>query len=340
MDLSLFDYAFPKELVAQRPIRPRDSSRLLVHDRTSGRTEHSHFRDLPNYLYPGDLLIFNDTKVFRARLKGRRDKTGGAAELLLLRKQADNTWEALVTPGRRLKPGSRVVFEGSDLRVEILERTSPGGRTIRFEGSADVMGELQRIGEVPTPPYIERVVTEEEEYQTVYAANVGAAAAPTAGFHFSSELLDRLKGQGVETAFVTLHIGIDTFRPMVARRIEDHVMHSECFHVPHATVEAVARAHRKGRRVVAVGTTTVRTLESAACSGDLQPASGWTKLYIRPGYAFRVVDALITNFHLPKSTLLVMVSAFAGREQILGLYQEAIQRRYRLFSFGDAMLIL
>ncbi len=354
MDITLFDYNLPTELIAQEPLRERDQSRLLVLERTTGAIQHRRFFEIGEFLRTGDLLVMNDTRVFRARLHGRKEPTGGKVEVLLLREVETGRWEALVKPGRNAKVGDTLSFGDGAVFVQVEDRTDFGGRLLRVEDARDFREKLRVIGEVPTPPYIHRPVSDESEYQTVYAREEGSAAAPTAGFHFTTALLERLRAQGVEQAFVTLHVGIDTFRPIHEKQVEQHQMHAEFYSVPAATAEAIERTRQRGGRVIAVGTTTVRTLESAAreksmgqwVNGSMgqertvAEGAGWTRLFITPGYGFRVVDAMVTNFHLPRSTLVVLVSAFAGRENILGAYSEAVQRRYRFYSFGDAMLIL
>jgi S-adenosylmethionine:tRNA ribosyltransferase-isomerase len=363
VNIALFDYNLPPELIAQQPLHERDQSRLLVLERATGAMQHRRFFEISEFLRTGDLLVLNDTRVFRARLRGRKEPTGGKVEVLLLREVEAGLWEALVKPGRNAKIGSVLSFGDGVLRVNVEERTDCGGRLLRVENVEDFRERLRRIGEVPTPPYVHCPVSDESEYQTVYAREEGSAAAPTAGFHFTTRLLEQLREQGVEQAFVTLHVGLDTFRPIHAEQIERHVMHAEFYHVPPATIAAIVRTRQRGGRVIAVGTTTVRTLESAAQdtgsglwvlgSGDSPPkahnpepttqnlaVAGWTRLFITPGFEFRVVDAMVTNFHLPRSTLLVLVSAFAGRDNVLRAYGEAVQRGYRFYSFGDAMLIL
>jgi S-adenosylmethionine:tRNA ribosyltransferase-isomerase len=341
-----FDYDLPERLIAQSPLAERDAARMLVLDPVHDRIQHALVRDLPRFLAPGDLLVLNDSRVIPARLRGRRQgpndmpgglADGGEAEVLLLRPQGPD-WEALVRPGRRLRAGSRVTFRGSPLRVEILEALPGGTRRVRLLGSAQPMREVERIGEMPTPPYIRERLLEPGRYQTVYARRDGSAAAPTAGLHFTPSLLEAIEGVGVELAFVTLHIGLDTFQPI---RVDDparHRIHREAFSIGAKTVAAISAARRRGGRVVAVGTTTVRALETCGASG-LRPGDGWTDLFIVPGFRFQVVDALLTNFHLPRSTLLMLVSAFAGRDRILDAYREAVRREYRFYSFGDCMLI-
>lgn len=346
MRVDLFDYELPEELIAQEPIEPRDAARLLVLDGATGGVEHRVFRDLPEYLQPGDCLVLNDTRVRRARLLGRREPGGGRVEVLLLHpvsRGADGqVWDALVRPGRKLLPGTRFVV-GVDgvpaIRGEVLERTPAGGRLVRLEGE-DLDAALERVGRVPLPPYIRRDLRDDERYQTVYAREPGSAAAPTAGLHFAPQLLQRIRDLGVRVASLTLHIGLGTFRPVRTEHVEQHRLHAEPFRVPSEVAEAVAAARREGRRVFACGTTVCRALEAAAGpDGTVRPGEGWTDLFIYPGYRFKVVDALITNFHLPRSTLLMLVCAFAGRERVLAAYREAVRLRYRFYSFGDAMLV-
>jgi S-adenosylmethionine:tRNA ribosyltransferase-isomerase len=353
MRLSEFDYDLPRQLIAQSPAEPRDSSRLLVLRRRTGEIEHCTFRELTKFLVEGDLLVLNDTKVIPARLRARKMPTGGQVELLLLTKREEDTWEALVR-GKRVIPGVRLDLvprerTGKDapdaVQVEVVADLGQGRRLLRF--SAPDSEILWGFGRVPVPPYIRQPLRSAESYQTVYARDPGSAAAPTAGLHFTLPLLKELQGQGVRLAFVTLHIGLDTFRPITEMDVEAHRLHSEWVRVSSEVAEAVEAAHRLGRRVVAVGTTSVRALESAARTREtrearrgISPWEGETSLYIRPGFSFRVVDGLITNFHLPRSTLLVMVSAFAGRGLIREAYRQAEDLGYRFYSFGDAMLIL
>ncbi len=383
--ISDFDYNLPPELIAQTPIEPRDASRLLVLNRTSGTLEHRHFRDIGEYLRPGDLLIANQSRVLPARLLGQRAETGGAVEVLLLAERPDlgpDHWETLVRPGRRLREGSRIVF-GDDtlpdscLQAEILQRTEAGGRIVRFFVNAGaqfiapsggvathnaqfiapsttgrnslrpyiaptVSQLIQQLGRMPLPPYIHENLADPERYQTVYARISGSAAAPTAGLHFTPHLLEQLRRQGVQIGFVTLHVGLDTFRPIECEEVSEHKMHSEEIELDTPTTELINETRRAGGRVVAVGTTSVRVLESVAgfYDGQIKPYQGHTRLFITPGYRFQAVDAMITNFHLPRSTLLLLVSAFAAKALIEKSYQEAIRERYRFYSFGDAMLIL
>jgi S-adenosylmethionine:tRNA ribosyltransferase-isomerase len=337
MRLADFDYTLPEELVAQRPASPRDASRLLVVRRDTGAIEHRIFREIGDYLRAGDVLVVNDTRVLPARLRGRRLPGGGAAEVLLLRPLADGSWEALVRPGRRLHRGTVVEMGGARLKIEIGERLADGRRVVRAVGGGDLLDVLRETGEVPLPPYIHEPVADPAEYQTVYARADGAVAAPTAGLHFTPHLMDGLRTRGITIVTLTLHIGLGTFQRVAAADVRGHRMEAEHFTI---TPEAVAAIGARRGRLIAVGTSTVRALETAAAGGALGASSGWTDLFIYPGFAFRLVDAMVTNFHLPRTTLLMLVSAFAGRDLILRVYEEAIRRRYRFYSFGDAMLIL
>jgi S-adenosylmethionine:tRNA ribosyltransferase-isomerase len=355
--IAAYDYRLPPELIAQTPLEPRDASRLLVLHRATGEIEHRAFRDIGEYLTPGDLLVANQSKVLPARLHGVKEPSGGQIEVLLLAARPDvgvDCWEALVRPGRRLREGRRLSFGAGALTAEIIGRTQSGERLLRLtprEGTLELA--LAGIGETPLPPYIHTKLADGERYQTVYAREPGSAAAPTAGLHFTPELLKSAQAHDVKLAFVTLHIGLDTFRPVGEERLADHKMHSEAISVDAETAHLVNATHARGKRVVAVGTTTVRALEAAAQMASVlrargespegslvAPIEGRTDLFIQPGYQFHAVDALITNFHLPRSTLLVLVSAFATRELILRAYEEAVRERYRFYSFGDAMLIL
>ncbi|GAV31549.1 MAG: tRNA preQ1(34) S-adenosylmethionine ribosyltransferase-isomerase QueA [Anaerosomatales bacterium] len=339
-----FDYDLPTGLIAQHPAEPRDACRLMVVERGSGQIDHKTFRDLPEYLHEGDVLVVNETRVLPARLKGAKDETGGAVEVLLLRPRYGTTWECLVRPGRRLKPGAKVVFgDGllTGLIVDVIEET--GGRVVTFsvrEGT--FMEAVHALGEVPLPPYITATLDDPEKYQTVYAAQEHSVAAPTAGLHFTEELLEKIQRQGVHLAKVELDVGLDTFRPVTAEDPREHRMHAEHYRVPAWTADAVNDAHRRGSRVFAVGTTTVRALESAYNEETrlVEASEGVTDLFILPGFSFGAVDALVTNFHMPRSTLLMMVSAFAGRDLIMRAYETAKRERYRFLSFGDAMLIV
>lgn len=340
MKTAELDYVLPPERIAQTPVEPRDSSRLLVLDRATGRMEHRVFRDIGEYLRPGDLLVANESRVIPARLFGRKAGTGGRAEILLLRRLGETTWEALVR-GRKMPPGSLLEF-GDELRARVESISPSGTRTLVFDRPVEPL--LDSLGVMPLPPYIHTPLSRPERYQTVYARTSGSAAAPTAGLHFTPELLERLRGQGVATAFVTLHIGLDTFKPIAESEIEKHAIHTEYCEVPAETAAAAVSARARGGRVIAVGTTAVRTLESAARPGPdgwtVGPYSGNTSLYIWPGYSYRVVDAMVTNFHLPRSTLLCLVSAFTGKHLMDRAYAEAIRQSYRFYSFGDAMLIM
>ncbi len=338
MRLADFDYRLPAELVAQRPVSPRDASRVLVVHRDTGSLEHRIFREIGDYLTAGDVLVVNDTRVLPARLRGRRVPGGGAAEVFLLRSAAGGSWEALVRPGRRLHQGTIVEVGRRAVRLEIGERLADGRRVVRVLGGGDMLDVLREAGEVPLPPYIHAPVQDPGEYQTVYARADGAVAAPTAGLHFTPELLARLRGQGVEIVTLTLHIGLGTFQRVAADDIRDHRMEVEHYTI---TPEAAAAVNARRGRLVAVGTSTVRALETvAAGDGRIAAATGWSGLFIYPGFAFRLVEGLVTNFHLPKTTLLMLVCAFAGRDLILRAYDEAMRQRYRFYSFGDAMLIL
>lgn len=337
MKVADFDYYLPTELIAQSPMEPRDHSRLLVLHREDGRLEHRHFYDLPDYLRPGDVLVFNDTRVIPARLLGRKD-SGARAEVFLLTRLQEGEWEVLVRPGKKLPEGAVINF-GPELSCQVLRRTDYGGRVVRFSYQGVFEEILDRLGETPLPPYIKLPLADKERYQTVYSRERGSAAAPTAGLHFTRELLERLRDKGCQEVFLTLHVGLGTFRPVSVEQVEEHVMHREFYSVPEETAAAVNAAKAEGRRIVAVGTTAVRTLEAAGAGGRLAAGKGWTNIFIYPGYRFRMVDALVTNFHLPQSTLLMLVSALAGRELILRAYQEAVRERYRFFSFGDCTLI-
>jgi len=341
--VSEFDYGLPKELIAKFPAEPRDSSRLLVLDRRTGKLEHRIFREIVNYLEEGDLLVINDTKVIPARLFGNLE-TGAKVELLLTRQIEPNLWEVMARPARKLKKGKRIVFDG-ELSAKVIDYAGEGKRIVEFQllGDKSFMEKLEEIGHVPLPPYIEREEREEdrEKYQTVFARREGAVAAPTAGLHFTDELIKKLKEKGIIIKPVTLHVGPGTFKPVKVENVEEHRMDYETYFIPEETAEAIRKVKERGKRVVAVGTTVVRTLESASDEkGNVKPGEGTTNLFIYPGYKFKVIDALITNFHLPKSTLLMLVSAFAGKERVLNAYREAVKMGYRFYSYGDAMLII
>jgi S-adenosylmethionine:tRNA ribosyltransferase-isomerase len=337
MRLADFDYALPPDLIAQRPLSPRDTSRLLVLERATGRITHRVFRQIGEYLAPGDVLVLNDTRVLPARLRGRRPGSGGAVEVLLLRPAADEAWEALVRPGRRIRPGTVIEIGPGTAAVEIGERLPGGRRAVRVPSGERMIDLMRRLGEAPLPPYIKRPVEDPNDYQTVYARVDGAVAAPTAGLHFTPELLTELRDRGVEIVTLTLHVGSGTFQPVLVDDVTEHRMEGEHYTI---TVDAATAINACAGRIVAVGTTTVRALESAARpDGGVRAGAGWTELFIVPGFQFRVVGALVTNFHLPRSTLLMLASAFAGRETILTAYAVAIREQYRFYSFGDAMLI-
>lgn len=337
MKVTDFDYELPKELIAQHPMEPRDHSRLLVLDKKTGAIEHRHFYDLPEYLQPGDLLVFNDTRVIPARIYGTKD-TGAKVEVLLLIRRNTTDWEALVRPGKKLQIGARIKFS-PELSCTVVDHTDFGGRIIRFEYEGVFEEILDRLGEVPLPPYITAELEDKERYQTVYNRERGSAAAPTAGLHFTKDLLAKIKDMGCEEVFVTLHVGLGTFRPVSAENIEDHNMHREFYTVSQEAADAINKAKAEGRRIIAVGTTAVRTLESAWQDGQVRAGGAWTQIFIYPGYKYKVVDDLVTNFHLPQSTLMMLVSALSSRDIILKTYATAVQERYRFFSFGDAMFI-
>ena len=339
MKKSDFYFDLPEELIAQTPIAQRDESRLLHLDRVTGEMEHRHFYDLPDYLRAGDCLILNDSRVLPARLIGMRP-TGGTVELVLLRDLGENRWECLSRPGRKTRPGQEILFGDGELKAVVEDVAAGGNRIVRFFYDGIFLEVLERLGKMPLPPYIREELHDPERYQTVYSRALGSAAAPTAGLHFTPELLEKIRSKGIETAFVTLHVGLGTFRPVKEEEIEEHEMHSEFCIIPAETAGIVNRTKQSGGRVIAVGTTSCRTLESfSAPDGTLTPASGWTDIFIYPGYTFKCVDALITNFHLPESTLIMLVSALAGRENVLNAYRTAVAERYRFFSFGDAMFI-
>lgn len=332
-----FDYDLPQELIAQHPMEPRDHSRLLVVDKKTGEIEHKHFYDLVNYLKPGDVLVFNDTRVIPARLHGTKD-TGAHVEVFLLTRRDATDWEVLVRPGKKLQVGAKINFS-DELSCEVIEHTDFGGRVVRFKYDGIFEEILDRLGETPLPPYITAPLDDKERYQTVYNRERGSAAAPTAGLHFTKELLQKIKEIGCEEVFVTLHVGLGTFRPVSEAKIEDHKMHKEFYTVSQEAADAVNKAKAEGRRIIAVGTTAVRTLEAAGADGQLHAGSSWTNIFIYPGYKFRLVDDLVTNFHLPQSTLLMLVSTLSTREIMLQTYKKAVEEKYRFFSFGDAMFI-
>lgn len=339
MKKSDFYFDLPEELIAQTPLQKRDSSRLLCLDKTTGETAHHSFFELTDFLREGDCMVLNNSRVLPARLIGCRS-TGGSVELVLLRDLGENRWECLSRPGRKTKPGTELLFGEGELRAVVEDVAEGGNRIVRFEYEGIFLEVLERLGKMPLPPYIKAELEDSERYQTVYSKELGSAAAPTAGLHFTPELLEKIAAMGVKICFVTLHVGLGTFRPVKEDEIEDHAMHSEFCIIPEETAAAVTEAKKQGRRVIAVGTTSCRTLESfSEEDGTLKAGSGWTNIFIYPGYKFKCVDALITNFHLPESTLIMLVSALAGRENVLNAYKIAVENRYRFFSFGDAMFI-
>ena len=339
MKKSDFYYELPEELIAQTPLEKRDASRLLVLDRNTGAIEHKHFYDLPAFLQEGDCLVLNDSRVLPARLLGTRS-TGGAVEVVLLRDLGDGRWECLTRPGKKTRPGAELSFGDGVLTATVVDAIEDGNKILQFHYDGIFLEHLERLGKMPLPPYIKEELQDSERYQTVYSRQLGSAAAPTAGLHFTPELLEEIRQKGVKVCYVTLHVGLGTFRPVKAEDIQDHVMHSEYCEIPEETAKIINETRQHGGRVVAVGTTTCRTLESfAAEDGTVKKSGGWTDIFIYPGYRFKCVDALVTNFHLPESTLVMLVSALAGRETILHAYEVAVAERYRFFSFGDAMFI-
>ena len=342
MRLVDFDYLLPTELIAQYPIDERDKSRMMVVNRKNGQIEDKIFKNIIEYLKPGDAIIANDTKVFPARLMGKKDKTDARIEVFLLRKLNDHMWEVLVKPSRKVRVGNKIHF-GEEMFCDVIDNTSSGGRTVEFNCNGNLMQKIYELGNCPLPPYIKRPVEKNDilRYQTVYAKNIGAVAAPTAGFHFSSQLIELLKEYGIKFGYVTLHVGLGTFRPVQVEDVSRHQMDSEFYHVPKETATLVEETKKAKRKIIAVGTTTVRTLETVARhNGDIKSESGWTDKFIYPPYQFKLVDGLVTNFHLPKSTLLMLVSAFSNPETIIKAYKEAIRLNYRFYSYGDAMLLI
>lgn len=340
MNTSDFYYDLPQELIAQTPLEDRSSSRLLVLNKSNGGIEHRHFSNIIEYINPGDTLILNDTRVIPARLYGKREDTDGSIEFLLLSKKSLTDWEVILKPGRRAKPGNRFIFGNGELKAEVLDIVNDGNRLVRFEYDGVFEDVLSKLGEMPLPHYITEKLNDPERYQTVYAKNDGSAAAPTAGLHFTEELLSAIKEKGVNIGFVTLHVGLGTFRPVKVDKIEDHKMHSEFYHLPTETADLINRTKQDGNRVISVGTTATRVLETAGTDGlPLSEKSGWTDIFIYPGKKFNVIDSLITNFHLPESTLIMLVSALAGKDNIMNAYKAAVKEKYRFFSFGDAMFI-
>ena len=335
-----FYYDLPPELIAQTPIARRDASRLLTLNKETGETEHHHFYDLPSFLRPGDCLVLNDSRVLPARLIGHRVPTGGACEVVLLIDRGENTWECLVRPGKKLREGAVISFGEGELTGQIAQVLDNGNRLIRFSYEGIFLEILERLGKMPLPPYIKEELQDSERYQTVYSKEIGSAAAPTAGLHFTPELLEKIQAMGVAVCYVTLHVGLGTFRPVKEEEITDHQMHSEYCVISDETAQIINRTKAAGGRVICVGTTSCRTIESwAGEDGTMQASAGWTNIFIYPGYRFKVLDGLVTNFHLPESTLIMLVSALAGREHVLAAYEEAVREKYRFFSFGDAMFI-
>ncbi len=341
MKVTDFTFDLPEELIAQDPLEDRASSRLLALDKVTGERSHRHFRDIKEYLKPGDCLVINDTKVIPARLIGEKEGTGAKIEVLLLKRKENDMWETLVKPGKKARPGARIAFGNGELVAEVVDVLEEGNRLIHFEYEGIFEEVLDRLGQMPLPPYITHQLQDKNRYQTVYAKHEGSAAAPTAGLHFTNELLKEIEEMGVKIAHVTLHVGLGTFRPVKVENVLEHHMHSEFYCIEQDAADMINETKANGGRVISVGTTSTRTLESAADeNGHLTAKSGWTEIFIYPGYTFKVIDGLITNFHLPESTLLMLVSALAGREHVLAAYEEAVQERYRFFSFGDAMVIL
>ncbi len=339
MKTSDFYFDLPPELIAQTPLERRDASRLLALDKMTGETRHLHFYDLPSLLRPGDCLVLNDSRVLPARLIGKR-AGGGACEVLLLIDRGDKVWECLVRPGKKLRIGAKVTFGDGEMAAEVVGEGADGNRLVRFDYEGIFLETLERLGRMPLPPYIKAELEDGERYQTVYSKVVGSAAAPTAGLHFTQPLLEQIRAMGVKVCYVTLHVGLGTFRPVKAENLDEHEMHAEYCVIPQETADVVNETKRQGGRVICVGTTSCRTIESwAAEDGTLTASAGWTKIFIYPGYRFKVLDGLITNFHLPESTLIMLVSALAGREHVLSAYEQAVGERYRFFSFGDAMFI-
>ena len=344
MDVSNFDYDLPSELIAQEPLPNRGDSRLLLLDRKNHKIEHSYFRSLGTYLKTGDTLVFNDTRVIPARLIGQRRDSGGKIEVVLLKKLEQNknrcTWEVLLKPGRRARPGKELVFGDGRLRAAVVESTEEGGRILSFHYEGIFEEVLAQLGTLPLPPYIKKQLKDSERYQTVYSRLEGSVAAPTAGLHFTPEKLETLRNMGINTVFITLHVGLGTFRPVKVQQVEEHKMHEEYYSVSPETAALLNKCLEQNSRIIAVGTTSCRVLETIRRKEGFIPGSGWTGIFIYPGYKFQAIDGLLTNFHLPRSTLIMLVSAFGGRDLVMRAYQEAVENRYRFYSFGDAMLIL
>lgn len=340
MKTSDFDYYLPEELIAQHPLDKRDDSKLLIIDKKTGEIEHKAFSDIIEYLDENDFLVINSTRVLPARLLGKKEDTGAKVEVFLLHpSKEDDTWECLVRPGKKLKEGTKLIFGDGLLKGEVISRTETGGRIVKFYYEGSFMDSINMVGEVPLPPYIKEKIEDPERYQTIYAKTSGSVAAPTAGLHFTKELFEKIKKKNIGIAEVTLHVGLGTFRPVSAENILEHKMHAEFFSIDEHNANKINEALKKGKRIVAVGTTSTRTLESAISNKEIVKKEGWTEIFIYPGYEFKAINALITNFHLPKSTLLMLVSALAGKEEILNAYSEAVAKNYRFFSFGDAMFI-
>lgn len=340
MKTSDFYYDLPPELIAQTPLERRDGSRLLTLSRQTGETAHHHFYELPDFLHPGDCLVLNNSRVIPARLLGHREPTRGAVELLLLKEKGGGVWECLAKPGRKIHAGTELSFGEGELTATVVGEREDGNRLVRFRYEGIFLEVLERLGKMPLPPYIKRELEDSERYQTVYSKISGSAAAPTAGLHFTKELLEKIQEKGISLAYITLHVGLGTFRPVKAEDVTEHHMHSEYCMIDHDTAELLNRTKKNGGRIICVGTTSCRTLEAFAHeNGTFEESSGWTDIFIYPGYRFKAMDALVTNFHLPESTLVMLVSAFAGRERILSAYAEAVREKYRFFSFGDAMFI-
>lgn len=340
MKTSDFYYNLPKELIAQIPLEPRDTSKLLVLGRESGNIEHKHFYDIIDYLNPGDLLVCNDSRVLPARIFGIKDETGARVEFLLLKQISGNRWETLCKPGKKAREGAKFSFGNGIMSATVEKVNDDGNRIVSFECDDNFFAVLDKIGQMPLPPYITEKLKDRERYQTVYSHELGSAAAPTAGLHFTDELLEKIKEKGVNVAYVTLHVGLGTFRPVKVNDVTNHKMHSEHYEIPEVTARLINETKKNGKRVIAVGTTSCRTLESVASFfGEIKPCNGFTDIFIYPGYEFKVLDGLITNFHLPESTLIMLVSAFAGYDNIMNAYNTAVEEKYRFFSFGDAMFI-
>lgn len=340
MKTSDFYYDLPKELIAQTPLEPRDSSKLLVLGRESGNIEHKHFYDIIDYLNPGDLLVCNDSRVLPARIFGIKDETGARVEFLLLKQISGNKWETLCKPGKKAREGAKFSFGNGIMTATVVEVKDDGNRIVEFECEDNFFAALDRIGQMPLPPYITEELKDKERYQTVYSHELGSAAAPTAGLHFTNELMEKIKSKGINIAYVTLHVGLGTFRPVKVDDVTKYKMHSEHYEIPEETAKLINKTKKNGNRIIAVGTTSCRTLESVASFyGEIKPCDGFTDIFIYPGYDFKVLDGLITNFHLPESTLIMLVSAFAGYDNIMNAYKVAVEEKYRFFSFGDAMFI-